>query len=863
MTCWEFLKINPTIDTKEIKHAYAKLLQQYHPEDDPQAFQKLREAFEEALKESKFLDSETLAQTSQLQTDRQDAVDKRDENDLEEKIAEDGAAMASDQHGSDPATEVTPETMVQQYMEDIAGLYADFSKRKDMNQWENALAHLLMWPIDAKLLLSFHLFGFLGQNPWVPPLVWALANEHFSWHDRQAELYQHFPEEMVEGIFWRINNHPWALKYDHIPVAADVDYDTYLYHRECIGNAIVQGQMDKAKEHLEQAFALIKGDSELQRLSLAVHLNADDNEAALSSSELLIEDHPDHLEGHLHRAYLLLSKNDSYKAISAFQDVLRISPDHLSGLTGLACCHIAIDNLFEAQKLLEQALEQCPDHVEASVELIRTCHMLTEKLLPELKNKNTGTRIPMRLAEAYFKTGMYSQAHDIINDYLSDVRDSDVHLLWARVLTKLDKPKDALRQFNRAQEAAKLNGENQYNVLKYRGVFYYDQEAYEPAITDLEQAKGIISPLMDKRVWFYLAEAYMWLDANEKAIELTDALINIDNGEAKYFLCRAHAYFDDKKYESALKDFNMALQRDYYCGCRINICSCLVKLKKHDQALEALDEAESFNRGSGQIPYYRARCAFECDELDKARTLIEESLEIDPDNIRSHQLAGFIYRASGEKDLAMECFKQYMHAEDTSPYYGLYAVNYGIEINRPKDSIACLELILETNEDPWVLLALTDILLATGKWKRALYYIERYFTSAEEQNSEIDETAYYFRGKVKYVYHTTRPKESLPDLHKACELDAGDMAFFYLSLAYFDMRDIDNAEKYARLALERDPDNPDFLKVVESIERYKGFGWLKRSLINSKAISLFEPTRVEHLYFIGPFPEFDESSATI
>lgn len=47
MTPWHILGIEPTQDLREIKRAYAQLLKTTRPEDDPQGFQRLRDAFEQ------------------------------------------------------------------------------------------------------------------------------------------------------------------------------------------------------------------------------------------------------------------------------------------------------------------------------------------------------------------------------------------------------------------------------------------------------------------------------------------------------------------------------------------------------------------------------------------------------------------------------------------------------------------------------------------------------------------------------------------------------------------------------------------------------------------------------------------------
>lgn len=53
MAVWELLGIEPTNDVTTIKRAYAKKLKVYHPEDDPEGYQKLREAYDYAVQLAK------------------------------------------------------------------------------------------------------------------------------------------------------------------------------------------------------------------------------------------------------------------------------------------------------------------------------------------------------------------------------------------------------------------------------------------------------------------------------------------------------------------------------------------------------------------------------------------------------------------------------------------------------------------------------------------------------------------------------------------------------------------------------------------------------------------------------------------
>lgn len=52
-TCWEILEIEITKDIKTIRHAYSKKIKQYHPEDDPQMYQSIRKAYQDAKEYAK------------------------------------------------------------------------------------------------------------------------------------------------------------------------------------------------------------------------------------------------------------------------------------------------------------------------------------------------------------------------------------------------------------------------------------------------------------------------------------------------------------------------------------------------------------------------------------------------------------------------------------------------------------------------------------------------------------------------------------------------------------------------------------------------------------------------------------------
>ena len=64
MDCWHILQIAPTSDERAIKRAYAKLLKTTRPDDDAEGYQRLREAFDEALAIAPYLAGEAAPEWS-------------------------------------------------------------------------------------------------------------------------------------------------------------------------------------------------------------------------------------------------------------------------------------------------------------------------------------------------------------------------------------------------------------------------------------------------------------------------------------------------------------------------------------------------------------------------------------------------------------------------------------------------------------------------------------------------------------------------------------------------------------------------------------------------------------------------------
>lgn len=69
MNAWEILGIEPTSDKKTIKSAYAKLLKQYHPEENPEEFKQIQAAYQQCLHSDQEIESVSYEQNVESKQD--------------------------------------------------------------------------------------------------------------------------------------------------------------------------------------------------------------------------------------------------------------------------------------------------------------------------------------------------------------------------------------------------------------------------------------------------------------------------------------------------------------------------------------------------------------------------------------------------------------------------------------------------------------------------------------------------------------------------------------------------------------------------------------------------------------------------
>lgn len=225
MDYWSILGIEVTDDITAIKKAYAKKLRKYHPEDDPEGFQRVREAYEAALKMAKLSKSSMPVGAEQKAEHDEEHYKEYDEEsdkqhweNTEKKviiqdtytidlksiqkdldIEEQNASKTEEQSENRARRKLEPiynfkkPTPESEFMNKVKAIYNDGSTRNDREKWKALLNELAFCTIDTNEKIYCLLYDFLQENHKMSYKILVLLNEHFKWARK--------PEELV-GIFF-------------------------------------------------------------------------------------------------------------------------------------------------------------------------------------------------------------------------------------------------------------------------------------------------------------------------------------------------------------------------------------------------------------------------------------------------------------------------------------------------------------------------------------------------------------------------------------------------------------------------------------------------------------------------------------
>ncbi|MDE6674791.1 MAG: DnaJ domain-containing protein, partial [Acetatifactor sp.] len=189
---WIFavLGIERTKDQEEIRGAYRRLLQQVNPEDNPEGFKRLREAYEAALKYA-------------------------------------GTPDAGEQ-------EIVDDSPVGQWMERVKAVYFSLRRRLDEGEWKRLVREDVCVALDYCEEAKWKLFIFLRDHYQLPSRIFQILDREFHIQADAEKFKEYLPVNFVDYLLRKVRdtNGDTDFTYARFQGEDDADYDGFLeaYH---------------------------------------------------------------------------------------------------------------------------------------------------------------------------------------------------------------------------------------------------------------------------------------------------------------------------------------------------------------------------------------------------------------------------------------------------------------------------------------------------------------------------------------------------------------------------------------------------------------------------------------------------------
>ncbi|MBR6366602.1 MAG: tetratricopeptide repeat protein [Lachnospiraceae bacterium] len=798
MDIWTILGLEGKTEDKEvIQEAYMERLMHVNPEDDPEGFQKLRAAFEEAMK-------------------------------------------IADGKGAEEPEEQFDDTEEGHFMKDLDAVFKDFQKRIDPENWRELMNRDVVVRLDMKETIREKVLSYLMRHYLIPHNVWQVIVETFSIDEKIDELSEQFPRDFLE---YAVNNAHYddALDYTRFEEAGDYPYDKYIdlaLHLHRTMNTPDCGDLEPQFEELfsmglTHPFGLIE---HVRYLVLKK-----DFDRAKFEAEPIIEEYEDMSIARIMMAEIHSRSEDYATAREWYEKTLEIAPDFYSAKLGLAECIMHEGDYADAKKRFKDLLgiNRFDTYVHA---MLTQCN---EKLIEEMRAKfeenPADTANDIELIWSLYQNYLFDDAIQVLEEMPvpEDAMIMDYHYLYGRVLLQKDEYQKAADQFlawikdyeiHKDDDAPKevMDRNHDRRALSY----YFVAECY------LELDEKVGNPLALEQALEYnetaikntalierdddsgmcFTQRSMILNRMkqfEEAVDYAEKAVSVEQNNYDAYLQMGYALQCMHQYKDAIRAYSDAI---YYCPYYVKPYIDLMSLYEEVDAYEAMedvlndflkrevpstwikvyqskilrrkkdlngalaiitqaatdmeDEEKNDVQQKDQVYHEKALVHYYRDEYDDALKALEKARELKPESPRYFFFTGNVYFEKQEYENAIRFFEiaRDMDKENVNPLFRLAAcVREMRQYDKAKEY---LEEVRKIAPDHYMLHGnLGEVLEDAGDFEGAL--------AEYSLQMEADPTSYYAISRGLMNFRLGFEQEAAEDFEQACELDKGNGYSYY------------------------------------------------------------------------------------
>lgn len=823
---FHILEIEETKDEDSIRAAYRVLLKKTNPEDDPEGFKRLRQAYEEALR---------FAAQSDEKEGEEDAGEK-DEVDL--------------------------------WIDRVEEHYRNVYARGDIKSWQELLSDPVCEELDTSMEAREKMLVFLMDHVQIPHEVWKLLDEVFEIRENREALIQQYPINFIDYVIYYIENEtfiPYDLfeKRDSVekrsdeekPEEEEDDGDAYINGYLNVKRKIDAGEAEggSGSECMQElndlaAYEVYHPFEDVERVRLylvAAKAGLPESESmaqvAVRLAEDLMERYPGQSYIELYAGEANWEAGQKEKAKEIWQSILERYPEHYQAKYDMVRYEMGEKQYYEARERMMELLEIDGQNEE----LMGFLQEANEGLIPEFREKLAhgeedphfpGEELKLELGWCLFQNERAEEAVEMLADDVPLEEQSYGYCnLYGRLLYQLDRYEEARPFLERWLEMirelvddgtaeTKRRISRHVNACHILSDCYFELGRQEDAERIIEEGIEFAPGLREKFGCLqYYANILLKTKQYEKAVDLCDRIIKEDaqyypayliRQECCYELHKAQEVIDDyhraidifagyhrpymfaaevffhySQYEDAMRVYKQARENQVEFSPRMKLYEVKVlrnlaeNKEDRDKARAILEELEEARKQEecdledrSEVDFEKGLLAWDDGDLEEALEYLKKAIKGNPNRMQYRMVRGNIFadhkeyrRALGEYDIAGEDYKN-------SPglYYGR-ALCYE-KLNNPVLMVENYEKTLEMEE------TYGDACENLADYYQRLYQKEYRSEDFEKaigyasRQLKARENCYYLVHRGLIYMNAMELDQAMADFHKALEYVDDDWA---------------------------------------------------------------------------------------
>lgn len=536
---FHILNMEPTKDEAAIKAAYLRLLKTVNPEDDPEGFKRLREAYENAV-----------------------AFARRQE----------------------PEEENTEKTDIELWIGQVDHIYRDIRSRRSPAAWDEVLADPICDSLDTSLEVREALLAYLMQHTYLPHAIWKKLDQTFQISGDRELLLQQFPEDFLNYIIYYIQN-PSFMNYELFEVLDEerMDADAYIRRYLELRRAIDAGETDDVSGQLKELgiFGLYHPYQIAEELRIIISKEEKASAAELADRLLASCQSDSYILLYCAEAKWIAGEHEEAERL--WRQILAEIPNHFMAKSGIIRCLLARKDYKEAKELAIDLL----DIDGQDTVILGYMNTANEALIREFKEhisdpsceEKQRMEDTMELLWCLYQNECFDEAISLCREFTPDEEHRySYENLFGRLLFsagQYDQALPHLKYWLELIEASPDDGSEENTRRKARESWacdiiarcLYERKEYEKAAAYSDRAAAKASDSDEKAGCLLMKSHILFAAAQyELCIDVCDQLLQMNHQYYPAYIQRQEAAYKLHKSQQVVDDYYsaVAIYAEYY-----------------------------------------------------------------------------------------------------------------------------------------------------------------------------------------------------------------------------------------------------------------------------------------------------------